>query len=39
MDDFLKQYYGKNYDKAMENAKRKRAEMKSEFLKKHPNAD
>ena len=39
MDDFLKQYYGTNYDKAIENAKSKRAEMKSEFLKKYPNAD
>ena len=39
MDRLLRKYYGKNYDKAMENAKEERAKMKEEFLKKYPNAD
>ena len=39
MDKSLKDYYGKNYEKAMENAKKKRAEIRSEFIKKYPNAD
>ena len=34
-----KKYYGKNYEKAMENFKKKEAEISSEFIKKHPNAD
>ena len=32
MDQILRNYYGKNYDKAMENAKKKRAEMRTDFI-------
>ena len=39
MDQILINYYGKNYDKAMENAKKKRSEMGTNFIKKYPNAD
>ena len=39
MEQLLKNYYGKNYEKAMENSKRKRAEMRANFLKRYPNAD
>ena len=39
MDQILRNFYGKNYDKAMENAKKKRAEIKADFIKKYPNAD
>ena len=34
-----KKYYGKNYEKAMENFKKKEAQIRSEFLKKYPKAD
>ena len=39
MEQLLKNYYGKNYEKAMENSKRKRAEMRANFLKRYTNAD
>ena len=39
MNQILRNYYGKNYDKAMENAKKKRAEIRADFIKKYPNAD
>ena len=39
MDQILRNYYGKNYDKAMENAKKKRAEMPADFIKKCPKTD
>ena len=32
MDQILRNYYGKNYDKAMENAKKKRAEMRATIV-------
>ena len=39
MDQFYRNYYGKNYDKAMEKAKIVRAGMREKFIKKCPNAD
>ena len=34
-----KEYYGKNYDKTMENIRKEQSKMRADFLKKHPNAD
>ena len=34
-----KEYYGKNYDKAMENIRKEQSRMRADFLKKYPNAD
>ena len=34
-----KEYYGKNYDKAMENIRKEQSKMRADFLKKYPNAD
>ena len=38
-DSIARQYYGKNYDKAMRLAKDTREEMKRDFLNKYPNAN
>ena len=38
-DSIFRQYYGKNYDKAMRVAKDTREEMRRDFLKKYPDAD
>ncbi len=38
-DSVARQYYGKNYDKAMRIAKYTREEMRRDFLKKYPDAD
>ena len=32
MDQILRNCYGKNYNKAMKNAKKKRAEMRVDFI-------
>ena len=39
MQNFIKNYYGDNYDKAMENSRRERLKMRANFIKKYPNAD
>ena len=38
-DSIARQYYGKNYDKAMRLVKNTREEMRRDFLKKYPDAD
>ena len=39
MEQLLKKYYGKNYDKAMANAKEERIRIRNNFIKKYSNAD
>ena len=34
-----KEYYGKNYEKAMENIRKEQGKMRADFLKRYPNAD